>query len=1440
MMMEAEGSRGPLAKITSNRRANSRLLWITLLPLMLFVGLLGPGSVGEARASMSYEDGGAPSTEAEWDDLIRRAQALQNAYCLAFPERCESEPVDPWAEVRQGIEEAEQGINELNCSIYDLSCEVDDLQDQVNDLQEDVNQLGSDMARDGYDMSGLGSSSSGSASDPGPSSSASSSGSGSNPASAGQSLRYSGALDLLEGQDRRIAEGEDGGSGEDGGETGSAVRHLASRLRDAHSFFIAHTERIGNVACFAEQGCPTPGSLHVTINFKVEHEGRTFDLMAVVESAAAAENGTNTAYENRIMNVTFNGAPVGGDPDDPQAAVDAVLRAETERLNEEARLAEEARSAEEARAAEEARLAEEARMAEEARVAEELRMAEEARLAEEARVAEEIRLAEEAMANYNYPDPYYDYYETYVYVDEGMLQQAVKDRIAQVFNPGSEPQLEWYGEDASGEYRFRWMSGSPFDITVDVNGNVLRMSVLDDSMNPVEGVSVEEQASMVRARAADMLSVPFENVQLQALTRHGNISCFAMDCPQEGDWNAQTLIAAADGSASVTVGFEAGPGGRSFRIATLSHEGVDLYSPIMQNFQDTDARIGRVQVGNGRVYFSVHRDAGMGETHGSLDLQGGDLVIDPDHGDPDFEIAVSALNGQLALTQPVSYQDLQGDANSGAHVMMWGGARIEVAENWSSAEVFVSGMRASDLMPMLQSQADQDFASVTGFWGYGSTITIDSIEDQGGDQSLVRVRAVGATGEAYWSYGVYPGGGFYLNEMPWGSLVDSLIPTPDPGWADPDPVIGDPEPWIDPIDTTLYPDPYWSYWVDTWYQESVAQQRISEIFGDTSSLGYQGVQETTWDGYLTARWNHFAVVIDPYYNAAEARLLDEHGNVISNDLQGVVGTLLGQIQSLTGAWEPVVFRDFRVENGQILFQFEQNGNPRSGSADTGGYNVWLMPDHGDPDFEIAASALNGALPLEKPVSMADLTGDTHSGQHIMRWGPVEVHVAENWSSAIVLIAVPAMDGALVPAETVVANLRDAAESRFPGHGGSVRIKNIVQIEGGLRFIAATEADGRDIELDIDGSGQVTRIHVEADEAEMRQRAKDAILAVFSLRGQDEFELDLGTQDKDGNWHFAWAMGSMMDVVVSPDGSARILIVGINGDVTGIEAAAHLRIVTDHINNTFDAMPTPDTYVQLFMDPVYEMMLVEEWAPFWDEEGNMTYEVVLREEMVQVGWQERYEQAVPLPAAEPVIRSIRFEALEKIEYVCFGPGCPEPGSVQARVVMTVQAPNGEEIEMKATLESGGMAGGADHRIKITSLTIHGVDYVGKAREDSGAGFGSRTELTSIKMDGSDILLTMSVDGKEVNFRYTIAAEGNEPSGGRILYDPETGEPIATTNGPQPIIGKPAIVRPEGLDLFDGMFQIHEEKKDSIKPVGAATFVGQTAEQEDRQAEAFELG
>ncbi len=1348
----------------------------------------------------------AAISEEEYNEMIRQAHHIQAAAaCLNDPNMCE--PADP----PRPLETADE--------IGDYQEVIEDIQDQIDHTQrllDDANAIGSDLGS-ADSSSELGSGFSG----------------GMGP-SAG--ISEGGLIELTQEDIPSDERGEDVESGEGSAEANSAVRHLASRLQNAHSFFITHTERIGNVACFAEQGCPTPGSLHVTVNFKVDHEGLTFDLMAVVESSAMAENGTNTAYKNQIMNITFNGAPVLGDSIDPQSAVDAALRAEMDRLNEEARVADEARIAEEARLAEEA-----ARMAEEMRIAEEMRAAEDARLAEEARIAEEIRLAEEAMANYNYPDPYtedpYMYGMGYIYVDEWALMQSAATWIVQVFNPGFEPQLEWHGTDASGEYHFRWMSGSPFDITVDMNGNVLRAQVLDDSMNPVEGVSVEEHAAMVRDRAAQMFSVPFEHIQLQALTRHGNISCFAMDCPQEGDWNAQTLIAAADGSLALTAGFDIGSGAKSFRIATLSHEGHDIYSAIMGHFQGSDARLGQVRVENGRVYFSVHQEGGENAVHGSLNPDGSDLVIEPDHGDPDFEVAVNALNSQLVLTQPVSYQDLQGDANGGAHVMMWGGARIEVAENWSGAEVFVSGMRASDLMSMLQSQADMDFASVTGFWGYGPAVTIDSIEDQGGDQSLVRVRTVGATGEAYWSYGVYPGGGFYLNEMPWGSLVDSLIPTPDPGWADPDPVIGDPEPWIDPI---LYPDPAY-YWVDTWYQEALAQQRINDIFGDASNLGYQGVQETTWDGYLTARWNYFAVVVDSNYNAVEARLLDENGNVISSDLQGVIGNLLSQIHSLTGASDPLLFQDFRVENGQILFSFEQNGAQRTGSADTSGYSVWLMPDHGDPDFEIAATTLNNMLPLEKPVSMSDLTGDPSSGSHVMRWGAIEVRVAENWSSAVVMVAVSEMDGALVPADVVVANLQNAVESRFPGHGGSIRIKNIVQIEHGVRFIVASEADGREIELDIDGSGQVTRIHVEANEAEMRQKAKEAILAVFSLRGQDEFELDLGTRDENGDWHFTWASGSMMDVVVSPDGSARILIVGINGDVTGIDAAAHLNIVTEHINNTFDAMPMHDTFVQVFMDPIYETVLVYEWMPSWDAEGNVIYEEVIQEEMVQVGWQERYEQVVPLPAAEPVIRSIRFESLEKVEYVCAGPNCPAPGSIQARVVMMVQTPDGNTIEMKATLETGGLGGKAfEGKTKITSLTIHGVDYVSKAIEDSGAGYGSRTNVTSIKMDGSDLVLSMSVDGKEMDFRYTIAPKDNEPSGGRIIYDPLTGEPIGTTNGPQAIVAKPAIIRPEGMDLFDGMFQIHEEKKDLIKPIGAATFVGQTAEQENREAEALELG
>lgn len=1249
----------------------------------------------------------------------------QIAACLNDPNMCE--PAGPPEPVRP------------NMTVEELLEQVDYLEEALEGIQERID----DALAIGHEPN-LGS---------GDSSSASSDGSSAGSGSSSSPLSYEAeGIELdLPGEDLVDLEGRSD-------EAGSAVRHLASRLQNAHSFFITHTERIGNVACFAERGCPTPGSLHVTVNFKVDHEGRTFDLMAVVESSAMAQNGTNTAYKNQIMNVTFNGAPVGGDSNDPQAAVDAALRAETDRLNEEER------------------------------------------------------------------------------VDEQALMQSAAARIAQVFNPGFEPQLEWHGADAAGEYHFRWMSGSPFDITVDMNGNVLRVSVLDDSMNPVEGVSVEEQAAMVRERAAQIFSVPFENIQLQALTRHGNISCFATDCPQEGDWNAQTQITSADGSVSVTAGFEAGFGGKSFKIVTLSHDGTDLYSEIMNHFQDMDARLGQVRVENGRVYFSVHQEAGANEVHGSLNLDGTDLTIEPDHGDPDFEVAVNALNSQLLLTQPVSYQDLQGDTHGGAHVMMWGGAQIHVAENWSSAEVFVSGMRALDLMAMLQSQADHDFASVTGFYGYGSTVTIDSIEDQGGDQSLIRVRTAGATGEAYWSYGVYPGGGFYLNEMPWGSLVDSLIPTPDPGWIEPDPG------WIEPDPIENYPDPYWSYWVDTWYQESLAQQRMNEIFSDASNLGYQGVQETTWDGYLTARWNYFAVVIDPYYGVAEARLLDEYGNVISSDLQGVVSTLLNQVQSLTGSGEQVMFRDFRVENGQIHFQFEQNGSYRSGSADTSGNGVWLMPDHGDPDFEIAASTLNGVLPLEKSVSMADLTGDVHSGQHIMRWGPVEVHVAENWSSAIVLIAVPAMDGALVPAETVVASLRDAVESRFPGHGGSIRIKNVVQIETGLRFIAATEADGREIELDIDGSGQVTRIHVEANEAEMRQKAKDAILAVFSLREHDEFELDLGTQDENGNWHFTWAAGSMMDVVVSPDGSTRILIVGINGDVTEIEAAEHLNFVTGHINNIFDPMPMKDEFIQVFMDPIYETVPVYDWYPSWDADNNIIYEEVqVGWETIEVGWEERHEKVVPLPAAEPVIRWIRLESIEKIEYACFGPGCPEPGSIQARVVMMVQTPGGGTIEMKATLESGGLGGkNLEGKAKITSLTIHGVDYIAKALGDSGAGYGSRTSVTSIKMDGSNLLLTMSVDGKEMDFRYSIDPDGDQPSGGRILYDPVTGEPIATTNGPQPVIGKAAIIRPEGLDLFDGMFEIDERKKAQTQPAGAATFVGQTVEQEGREAEAFELG
>lgn len=193
-----------------------------------------------AQASMSAAE------EAEMMDSAHRWQQI--AACLNDPNMCE--PAGP----PRPAETADE--------VGDYVELIDDLEEASEHVQDRI-----DEALSSGHEPGLGAGESGSG-------------------SSGEAGSSNGASSADPAQDMDVkAPVEGDGSEEVSTEVESAVRHLVSRLRDAHSLFVAHTQRIGDVACFAAEGCPRPGSLHVIINFKLDHEGRTFDLMAVVNRA---------------------------------------------------------------------------------------------------------------------------------------------------------------------------------------------------------------------------------------------------------------------------------------------------------------------------------------------------------------------------------------------------------------------------------------------------------------------------------------------------------------------------------------------------------------------------------------------------------------------------------------------------------------------------------------------------------------------------------------------------------------------------------------------------------------------------------------------------------------------------------------------------------------------------------------------------------------------------------------------------------------------------------------------------------------------------------------------------------------------------------------------------------------------------------------------------
>lgn len=262
---------------------------------------------------------------------------------------------------------------------------------------------------------------------------------------------------------------------------------------------------------------------------------------------------------------------------------------------------------------------------------------------------------------YLFPDP------CVIYVDLEALRASAVNRIAETFNPEGAVSMDYVGEDGNGNHIFQWFSGSPYQVTVSSYGDVVNFTVLDDSNQVVEGTDPAEQAERIRAvvlgsvqgrvsgtdptiiyddqgnpigwngGSMPVYSGPSE-IRIHSMTRTGNVSCFAIGCPSEGDFTAQVTfnVPVSDGGslmfeASVVAPSRLSGKDRGARIEGLRFNGHDFVSSIRQSIDlFADLRINSISIDSATTVTITYSVNGADPESKTFSLETGQETID-DH-----------------------------------------------------------------------------------------------------------------------------------------------------------------------------------------------------------------------------------------------------------------------------------------------------------------------------------------------------------------------------------------------------------------------------------------------------------------------------------------------------------------------------------------------------------------------------------------------------------------------------------------------------------------------------------------------------------------------------------------------------------------------------------------------------------------------------------------